>query len=80
VPRDWENPDGWVDVALRQTAAQGEALLVLHDIPTGAMQRLDEFIERAKRAGAEFRQEFPERCKLIWEGRRAPNLAAFVTS
>ncbi len=80
IPRDWENPDGWVETALRQTTEQEETLVVLHDIPTGAMKRLDEFIERALHLGATFRQDFPESCKLVWEGRRTPHLAGLVTA
>ena len=40
IPRDWENPDGWVETALRQCAAQRWSLMVLHDLPTGAMRHL----------------------------------------
>jgi peptidoglycan-N-acetylglucosamine deacetylase len=79
VPRDWADPDGWVATALRQIEAEDETLLVLHDIPTGAMAHLEEFIGRALRAGAVFRQEFPEDCKLIWEGTVVRDLGGLVT-
>jgi peptidoglycan/xylan/chitin deacetylase (PgdA/CDA1 family) len=37
IPRDWEDPAGWVETALSQIAAQDETLMVLHDIPSGAI-------------------------------------------
>src|ERR1041384_5908413 len=37
IPRDWEDPRGWAEVALAQCLAQPWTLLVLHDLPTGAM-------------------------------------------
>jgi peptidoglycan/xylan/chitin deacetylase (PgdA/CDA1 family) len=41
LPRDWEDPDGWVDTALRQPGD----VIVLHDIPTGAMDHLERFLD-----------------------------------
>ena len=79
IPRDWDDPDGWVDTALRQIAKQEETLVVLHDIPSGAMDRLDEFIARARAAGATFRQDFPASCILIWQGKPTRDLAPFVS-
>ena len=37
LPRDWQDPDGWVERALDQCAAIPWSLMVLHDLPTGAM-------------------------------------------
>ena len=37
LPRDWQDPDGWVERALDQCAALPWSLMVLHDLPTGAM-------------------------------------------
>ena len=57
LPRDWQDPDGWVDRALGQIAAQPWSLMVLHDLPTGAMRHLDRFLglvggaRRARPAG-----------------------------
>ena len=33
IPRDWDNPRGWVETALAQCRAQPRTLLVLHDLP-----------------------------------------------
>jgi peptidoglycan/xylan/chitin deacetylase (PgdA/CDA1 family) len=80
IPHDWDDPDGWVETALNQIAEQDETLLVLHDIPSGAMDHLEEFIVRARGAGATFRQAFPTSCRLIWQGKPASGLDAFVAA
>jgi peptidoglycan/xylan/chitin deacetylase (PgdA/CDA1 family) len=78
VPRDWEDTVGWVDTALAQCRALPWALVVIHDLPTGAMAQLDAFIRRAKDEGATFRQDFPPDCLPIMEGNPAPMLESFV--
>ena len=65
VPRDWEEPRGWAEVALAQCLAQPWTLLVLHDLPTGAMGRLKIFIDRMRDHGGRFRQDFPRECVPI---------------
>ena len=73
IPRDWEDPRGWAEVALAQCLAQPWTLLVLHDLPTGAMGRLKIFIERVRDHGGRFRQDFPPECVPILRGKtRAP--------
>ena len=79
VPRDWSDPYGWVDTALRQIGEQEESLVVLHDIPTGAMVHLERFIEGALALGAAFRRDFPDDCVLIREGSPTAALSAYVT-
>jgi peptidoglycan/xylan/chitin deacetylase (PgdA/CDA1 family) len=69
IPRDWADPGGWVERALAQSAAQPWTLMVLHDLPTGAMRHLDRFLTEAKSQGARFRQDFPPDCMPILEGR-----------
>jgi peptidoglycan/xylan/chitin deacetylase (PgdA/CDA1 family) len=68
VPGDWKDPAGWVETALAQCAGRPWTLLVLHDLPTGAMDRLPEFIARARAQGATFRQDFPPECVPIRRG------------
>jgi len=80
IPRDWENPAGWVETALSQIAAQDETLLVIHDLPTGAMDHLDDFLTRARATGATFRQSFPASCQLILAGRPTTDIAPYVTT
>ena len=37
IPRDWDDPDGWVEPRWRNARRQPWPLMVLHDLPTGAM-------------------------------------------
>ena len=69
IPRDWADPDGWVERALEQIASQDHTLIVLHDLPTGAMDRLEEFLDKATALGARFSQDFPDACVPIRDGR-----------
>jgi peptidoglycan/xylan/chitin deacetylase (PgdA/CDA1 family) len=69
VPEDWAHPTGWVERALAQCFAQEHTVLVLHDLPTGAMQQLDSFIVAAKERGAVFSQDFPQSCVPIERGK-----------
>lgn len=68
IPRDWDDPDGWVERALAQCRAQPWTLMVLHDLPTGAMRHLDRFLDAAGADGARMRQDFPPACVPIVEG------------
>jgi peptidoglycan-N-acetylglucosamine deacetylase len=79
VPRDWEDPRGWAEVALAQCLAQPWTLLVLHDLPTGAMGRLHIFIERVLEHGGRFRQDFPPECVPILRGEPLAPLEGYLT-
>jgi peptidoglycan-N-acetylglucosamine deacetylase len=68
IPRDWDDPDGWVDRALAQCRQQPWTLMVLHDLPTGAMRHLDRFLDAVGEAGGRIRQDFPPVCVPIVEG------------
>jgi peptidoglycan/xylan/chitin deacetylase (PgdA/CDA1 family) len=59
VPRDWEDPHGWVDRALADCRARDWSVVVLHDLPSGAMDRLGDFLDALIAEGAEFSQAFP---------------------
>jgi peptidoglycan/xylan/chitin deacetylase (PgdA/CDA1 family) len=79
IPRDWADPEGWVARALAQCEAQDWTLTVLHDLPTGAMRRLDDFLDRLEERGVELRQDFPPDCVPIRRGQVAAPLDAYVT-
>jgi peptidoglycan/xylan/chitin deacetylase (PgdA/CDA1 family) len=68
IPRDWDDPDGWVARALAQCRAQPWTLMVLHDLPTGAMRQLDRFLDAVGEAGGRIRQDFPPVCLPMVEG------------
>jgi peptidoglycan-N-acetylglucosamine deacetylase len=79
VPRDWSDPDGWVERALAQCAARAQGILVLHDIASGAMRHLGRFLDEAQAAGLRFRQDFPPDLVPIRDGVPAPGLEAYVS-
>jgi peptidoglycan/xylan/chitin deacetylase (PgdA/CDA1 family) len=71
LPRDWQDPDGWVERALDQVAARPWSLMVLHDLPTGAMRHLDRFLKLIAQRGGRVRQGFPPDCMPMIDGRLA---------
>lgn len=80
IPHDWEDPDGWTARALDQCSRQPWTLMVLHDLPTGAMAHLERFLDRAAAAGARFRQDFPPACVPIRSGEIAFPIDDYVSS
>jgi peptidoglycan-N-acetylglucosamine deacetylase len=80
IPRDWDDPDGWTERALDQCNRQPWTLMVLHDLPTGAMDHLERFLDRAEAAGGRFRQDFPPQCVPIRNGAIALPINDYVSS
>ena len=80
IPRDWDDPDGWTERALEQCRSQPWSLMVLHDLPTGAMDHLEQFLDRATAAGARFHQDFPPACVPIRRGEIVLPLTPYVSS
>jgi peptidoglycan-N-acetylglucosamine deacetylase len=80
IPRDWADPDGWVERALGQCRAQRWTLMVLHDLPAGGMRHLARFVDRAEEAGARFRQDFPPDCVPIRRGERILPIDDYVSN
>jgi peptidoglycan/xylan/chitin deacetylase (PgdA/CDA1 family) len=80
VPRDWEDPHDWVDVAMAQCQARPWTLIVLHDLPTGAIDHLEGFVERVLGYGGRFRQDFPPQCVPIRRGEVLSPLEPYVTA
>jgi peptidoglycan-N-acetylglucosamine deacetylase len=68
LPRDWQDPDGWVDRALGQVVVQPWRLMVLHDLPTGAMRHLDRFLGLVADRGGRLRQDLPPDCMPMVDG------------
>ena len=58
--------------------AQG-SLVVLHDLPTGAMSGLERFIGAARDRGATFAQDFPASCIPIERGRLQAPIDLYMT-
>ena len=69
VPRDWSDPDGWVSRALADTRQHQHTVVVLHDLPTGAMDQLPRFLDELTHSGLEVTTELPDDCVPIVCGR-----------
>jgi peptidoglycan/xylan/chitin deacetylase (PgdA/CDA1 family) len=78
VPRDWERPHAWVDVALARCRQMEHAVVVLHDLPGGAMAQLPSFIGRAVDEGGHFSSDFPASCVVLERGVPRGALDAYV--
>ena len=78
IPRDWEDARGWAETAIAQCLTQPWSVLVLHDLPTGAMGRLKIFIDRVRDHGGVFRQDFPSDCLLIRRGEVLADLKPYT--
>jgi peptidoglycan/xylan/chitin deacetylase (PgdA/CDA1 family) len=80
LPRDWNDPDGWVERALGQVAAQPWSLMVLHDLPTGAMRHLDRFLGLIEDRGGRIRQDFPPDCTPMVDGEMKFGIEEYVAA
>jgi peptidoglycan/xylan/chitin deacetylase (PgdA/CDA1 family) len=69
VPRDWADPVGWVDRALTDVRAQEHTVVVIHDLPSGAMNELPRFLDELDREGVAVTGELPDECVPIIGGR-----------
>ena len=69
VPRDWADPDGWVDRALTDIRAGDHTVVVIHDVPSGAMNELPRFLDELDREGVAVTGELPAECVPIIGGR-----------
>ncbi len=68
VPRDWEADAAWVDRCLDDVMRDDWSVVVVHDLPTGAMALLPRLLDRLEKSGAEFRQDYPPACVPIVRG------------
>lgn len=80
VSGDWKNPDAWMSKALADCRANEWSMVVLHDIPSGAMLHLDEFIRRLKGERMELVQEYPPDCLPIVNGKPALPIENYCSS
>lgn len=80
IAREWERPGDWVEPAVALCAGHEHALIVLHDLPNGAMAHLPAFIDAVRSRGGRFRQEFPSSTIVIDRGMPTQPLAPFMSS
>ena len=79
VPGDFRDPDGWLERALVDCRSRSWTLVVLHDLPNGAMAHLEEFIRRLESESFDFTQDFPPECVPILDGRVVLPLEPYVS-
>ena len=79
VPGDWRDPEGWVDRAIADIRSRQWSLVVLHDLPTGAMMHLDRFLRALQDEGVDLRQDYPPECVPIADGEIMQPLDQFVS-
>jgi peptidoglycan/xylan/chitin deacetylase (PgdA/CDA1 family) len=72
VPRDWLDPVGWMDRALKDAAENEWTVYVLHDMPNASLMKLDQFIRTVRADGHEIVQEFPPASLPIRRGKLTP--------
>ena len=78
VPGDFRDPDGWMERALADCRTREWSLVVLHDLPNGAMLHLDGFLRKLRDEGHQFPQEFPPECTPIVGGKIVQPLDGFL--
>jgi peptidoglycan/xylan/chitin deacetylase (PgdA/CDA1 family) len=81
VPRDFAAPDDWPATAFAQhAAAAGPLLMVLHDLPNGAMRHLDRVLGRWQDLGVEFLATPPAECVPLRAGVPTGALGRYVSA
>lgn len=68
VAREVELTNSWMEPAVAACRERDWSVIVMHDLPTGAMLHLHRFLELLQDAGAEFSQDFPEDCTPLRRG------------
>jgi peptidoglycan/xylan/chitin deacetylase (PgdA/CDA1 family) len=84
IARDWDDAGGWVERALTLCQAQPSTatdwpLVVLHDLPSGAMRQLPRFLDALAELGVRIRQDFPPDCTPIVDGAVTRPFGDYVT-
>lgn len=81
VPVDWEPPfDAWVGRAMADLAENDHTVLVLHDLPSGAMDHLPAFLDQVGERDIEVTLDLPAECTPMVAGRPGPALADCVAT
>jgi peptidoglycan/xylan/chitin deacetylase (PgdA/CDA1 family) len=80
IPRDFEDAETWPERALDLMRPLPWALVVIHDLPGGAMNQLDRFIAMVRAAGGRFRQDFPPDCVPLHAGREVRPMHPYVAA
>jgi peptidoglycan-N-acetylglucosamine deacetylase len=78
LAEEWIDPHAWVVPTLNRCRSQDWSVVVLHDIATGAIDHLPEFLDTLLAEGAEFTLEFPDDCVASRNGQETPLAARIV--
>ena len=79
VPGDFRDADGWPATAHAMLkAARDPVMLVPHDLPNGAMRRLDHFLGEVQDQGWHFRANPPPCCVPLRHGIPGPDFARYI--
>ena len=76
LPRDWRDPDGWVDRCMEQVTAVDWPVIVLHDVPGAALPRLPELLDRLAALDPTYGHDAPESCTPLRAGRPTTSYAS----
>lgn len=80
VPRDWQADPEWVDRCIEGIRLQEWAVVVMHDLPTGAMVHLSWLFDALQRINADVVQNFPLEITPIVRGTRTTDLAPITAA
>jgi hypothetical protein len=62
----------------RLGVVEGDVVVVLHDLPGGALAHLPAFLDRALEESAQFTSDFPPSCVVVERGVPRDGLEAYV--
>ena len=80
VPGDFRDAEGWPAMAHAMLkAARDPVMLVLHDLPNGAMRHLDRFLGEVQYQGCQFRSDPPRGCLPLRRGVPGPDFARYIS-
>jgi len=84
LPRDWDDPEAWLGIALGQIAAHRRSftptVMALHDLPAATLPHLPAFLDRLAETDVVFTQHFPDEVVIIREGRPSPQCERYVSA
>ncbi len=79
VPGDWKDPHGWLPRAITECTTREWSLVVLHDLPSGAMSHLGSFLDALAERGIPVTQDFPPDCIPIRSGQTMLSMEPYVS-
>jgi peptidoglycan/xylan/chitin deacetylase (PgdA/CDA1 family) len=80
VPGDFRDAEGWpVTAHAMLSAAREPVMLVLHDLPNGAMRHLDRFLGELQDQGWAFSANPPPGCVPLRRGIPGPDFARYIS-